>query len=658
MSALSGYLLAPEPRAVAVRLRWRAENRPAAAVEVLDSDLRSHASLVVSAEPVTVTLSPPGRYLVRGWLPNGDLIEATLDTADDLAVPVDLRAVESPIDTPAPRLESARWALPWRRTDDRWTPTGPPVALGEEHRALIRRPDDAGSPLAIQLGTADGPTFVVMALCGVRLRVAQRVDRAEAVVTPDAGLASTLLAYLDAGDVRSAGIIASRMFADEPGHSGEPLHDLALGYYLLRTGDKRFAAWARALPRKMPHSPDARILAAYGRLRADRGGLRTGRRQLLSAAQMGIPVVAAGVRLLADGLAGFDEQPRRDGEVSAALNQIRRYQRALVPGVFTTYTALQPDAPLPGIRLPVNDSAEIGSATRCALQVDEEPERTSSRWRAQAQRWWEVAQARLAPAAVFTTVTLTGIVERSLAEILLGPIISIIMLLPSIGRLPDFVRGRDSDSGTSQVLSVDLQDIAGDYPLADLRRLFMHTDPLTEYEATPDEPRTPPQRGEAPPVLISLPRLHLVGPRAAGRTDEPPGLTHTDEPTGLRIVLRQTTHDTVEATARLSSPRTEKHVLLQVRATTEGTASERLMILSTDSETAASGDVILRGAREWLDLAIVAIRTASSLGDDDLETVRRSVPATGRRGRNAWRAVAKDRDDSDPLVAAIAAGLR
>lgn len=546
-----------------------------AVVEVFDRELRSCAQLVVSEEPVVVELPGPGKYFVRGWLPDGAAVEALVSTTDDPADIVDIRLTAAWGAVSGELVETARWAMPWRFVEGRWESTGPPVGLGGRCRDLVGEPHGAGRPLAIQLGTADGPTFTVIALSDVPLRVAERTGRAEAVVRLNTGVSSALLAYLAVGDVRSAGVVVSHVLADRPKPGSEPLRDLAVGYYLLRTGDERFAAWAAALARRMPRSPDAQLLAAYRRLRTSRGSLRVAKRQLLASVALGVPVIATGLQLLADGLAGFDTEGRKGQAVSTALKEVRRYQRASVPGVLTTFIALNPNLPMPGAGPPADGAAMVGSPTWRELFVHEKPLPTSSRWRLATLRMFERAQAQFVPAAaVFATAAGVGIAERSLLEIVLGPLSAVAFLLGAIARPAAPQRSRDSASEFQQAISVPIPEPGVGYPAAELRRLVMHTPPFNGFEVLGDGVRTsaPSNQSESAAdegfgaellrveagglALNSSGDLEVSGARFTGRDENSGQISHLAE--GAAIIQQPVTTVTGHKAAVLISAKVHK----------------------------------------------------------------------------------------------------
>lgn len=625
--------------ATAVRLRWRpSEAGPAsvAAVEIFDRDLRSRARLVVGEMPTTVRLPGPGLYLARGWLPDGSSIEAVFRLPPDRAASdspeplVDLVTHRLAAPSEAAPISTAQWALPWRSAAGGWVPDAPPVRLDAETGGSVdlpTSPDHAdraglGAPLAVQLGTGDGPTFTVLAGSGTTLRVARYARRPEPVVAPAGGPGAALLGYLDAGDLRSAGIVAAHLLGDHPEPGGDPLTDLAVGYFLLRTADRRFAAWARKLARRQRRSPDAALLSAYRLLHGRRGSLARATRRLLAARRRGIPVVAAGMRLLVDGLLLVSEQARagrrRGRALAEAVEWLRQYQRAMVPGVLTTFTALTPNRPLPGVPLPPaseEEAAQLVPTEWCAVGI---------------------ASARLTSLGRRFAVLLRRLTRP----------------LPSRAK-PDEELASLERRGAG--LPGSPRELRGGQ-LAALRREFLTTS-VMRVPAFPSFARPPRLPEEHLAGLLVL-RLQLLGGRAAGRAEVPSSLTHASGDLGLELTLRHAFGSEVAVFALLDATDPSVPSLLHVVAASESAQAEYLIVCTDDGSGTQRGDLMVHYAREWVTVAVVAVRTAESLGPDDADILRRSVPATGRRGRNAWRAVARGGDMNLAAVEAIAEALR
>jgi hypothetical protein len=193
---------------------------------------------------------------------------------------------------------------------------------------------------------------------------------------------------------------------------------------------------------------------------------------------------------------------------------------------------------------------------------------------------------------------------------------------------------------------VALLSLAIEFRAARMRR-------LTRFAVSPQ------REGEGRPRgAVTLPRLILAGPRAAGGGDAyRPSVTWSDDTTGLSVTQRQMSPGTVEIRATVDREIAPPDGLLTLLAGTEEEPARFLMILTRDENGQLVGDLLVHQTESVFEVSFIGQRDAASLGPDDVDAVRRSVSATSRRGRNAWRAIARERDRDDPIVAAIGSGL-
>ncbi|MBN1170953.1 MAG: hypothetical protein JXA67_02160 [Micromonosporaceae bacterium] len=194
------------------------------------------------------------------------------------------------------------------------------------------------------------------------------------------GLWLSLLGYLHVGDLRSARILAEET---DIATADDPLQRIALTYLFFDSVDHRFAAWAKPLVHQLPNSPDAAILAAWAELESPDGRPVEAGRELLRALDLGPPVVARGISLLADGLLVIEEALAAEdvlagAAVRTALSSVRRFQYQHQRRLRMTPLTGDPGSPLVPAWLPDGTSPVVASPKQHALP---EPDATrSSSW--------------------------------------------------------------------------------------------------------------------------------------------------------------------------------------------------------------------------------------------------------------------------------------
>jgi hypothetical protein len=302
-----------------------------AAVDIIDSALRVSARAALRPEVRSEVALDAGVYLVRGRQPAGRLAETVIAVPAGAEGPVRVRLgwPVVPVADP-PVTSSAEWFLLWHRVYGSWQYR--PGGRSAEHT------DSPGRAVAVQFGSADGPTATMITLDGLGPPDLPGTEKNQQALS--------LLRYLATGDVSSAVTVASEYGQATPRELPAAI-TIAVGHLFAGVGDPRLAEWIEQAEQVLPVSADIAVLAAFTRLRA--GQARQAGQQLRRAWLVGLPVVPAGVRMLADGLAVT-------GQVGP-LQEVRRVQRALLDGPLTTYSAVTPNNPVPGMPL-------LGSATK------------------------------------------------------------------------------------------------------------------------------------------------------------------------------------------------------------------------------------------------------------------------------------------------------
>ncbi|UWZ39527.1 hypothetical protein Drose_15590 [Dactylosporangium roseum] len=592
-------------------------------MEIFDVDLQlcAHVGVPASA-PVLVTLPEGGPFLARGWLQTGCPVESVFttggpETSEPLTVELHTApgfAWPAPL-APGPDTDATpgTWVIPWRWNSRRWVPSSAPTDLAVGTGRLVVHEGRPAAPAAMQIGVEDGPVLTMMMLSGAEATYGFAAGRP--LLADTRGVAVSVLDYLRDGDARSATVIAAPTVAAGPG--SEPLLDLAVGYLLLRTGDERFARWSRRLADVLPASPDAAVLSAWRWLHGSPHNLRASRRELLRSMRLGLPVVSDGLRLLVEGLAAV-AHGRAGTAALRALKAVRPYQYALVPGVITAFTGLTPNIPLPST--PRQQALLEAGQPRGAIAAAPVAVRAADRIRDALPSMFPVRNVPLAQRAIlFEGTAHTALLQAGAADPMTGE------------------RLRRGFMGV-----VDAVDLPAARRAAD--RLLTG-------------------RGDVravPPGYRPVPRLMLIGPRAAGGTRRPAS-TWNDASTGLRVKQRQTAPDTVSISVFLDAETGGRLTVVRLHVASD-TGSDSYLVIATgavdgDDRKTRSGTLRIYGVGHWLDVAVGEIRSTEQLGPDDVDDIRRSVSLADRPGRDAWRAVLLQRRAFDPVVVAITEGL-
>jgi hypothetical protein len=153
--------------------------------------------------------------------------------------------------------------------------------------------------------------------------------------------------------------------------------------------------------------------------------------------------------------------------------------------------------------------------------------------------------------------------------------------------------------------------------------------------------------------VIVLPLLDRVRQRAAAEVPVADAAVEwVSEQQDLRCLVRELSRDEVELIVQASGPAFPAEAI-RVRAATAGRNVDYYVLLTPDESGSRAGDLIIPGVDASLGAALLGFRSSADLTGDDASAIKRSVRATGRSGRNAWRAVARSRAPGDPVRQAI-----
>jgi hypothetical protein len=150
-----------------------------------------------------------------------------------------------------------------------------------------------------------------------------------ALVTGARPEAEALMAYLEHGSIGAARrigpVVTEGAVELLKQKRMDPFGACIAGYFLLRAGKLERQQWMKNLADWFAEIPDGAVIYAVSLLRGEDGEERQeeAREYLLKAAERGIPVYTAGLRLLFDCLQFLARERQDDGEVESALARIR-----------------------------------------------------------------------------------------------------------------------------------------------------------------------------------------------------------------------------------------------------------------------------------------------------------------------------------------------
>jgi len=387
------------------------------------------ASLEPAVKPRLVQLAKgwrqdlePGTYLVRVRFPSGEEIRQTCTVRDGDHIPISVdvgglagreslersvvpRPVEDGEITPwnkwagtsfsAPQIAHAVWGRRWRGEASReWKQIDfDGITASRDDNAVRYRFASGQQSNVLQLGGRSiAWRFVTLpAAPVVDVTVSPRGENDLAVeVTTDSAEAEALLGYLRTGAVEGADVTAESLLRQK---RRDPIAAAIGGYYLLRTASlDRLSAWGRNLSQWFPWLPDGAVINGWQHIhfgRKHRGDpdrhFGAARRQLILAAQRGVPIYTEGLRLLVDGLRLLREDAdAEDAELDAALTFIEPFTIA-ADWLAATVTYSGADPAEPGLRLRYGIpedrerlvSLRAGSVAHRRLRASEVPDNDS-----------------------------------------------------------------------------------------------------------------------------------------------------------------------------------------------------------------------------------------------------------------------------------------
>ncbi|MFJ4343268.1 hypothetical protein [Streptomyces sp. NPDC088915] len=582
----------------------------AATVRLVDTAMRDAGRLAVRAgTSVSVRLPGPGRYLLTGETPGGDLLEGMLDTitgpSQARLAPVRTAPDEQPGTPPGPPDTALHWNAAGLPEPYPLTVPQPPAAPA---------PPDGTAPWNCVL-EAPGPSgLVVLTVVPAGGEVVPvplmspaepgRPQKRPAVLgwaaAPPPGTALTLLGYLHRSALAEAAVVAESVIAEHgpsPVAHPDPLTALAVGQALLRTGDARCRPWIAELVRISPFRTDARVLAweVARRLHAD-DSVRAAE-AVRSTLTQSPPLLATSrqrlVRCL-DWAAEVTDDPRHARARDIALG----WEHAAVPAVFTSYTGHTPLRPAAS-GIPVSDLALVAplravAAGTAVRRLPQGPDAGPGHTVAGAQR------------------------------------------LRSFPGRPDRVaRHHAPRRSPSTDLRIRVPELVAD--LAD--REGEHQSEAVSFTRSGDggvEASLMLLPGREALLKVRAPLIPLTG-EVAARTDPSQPTPGPGAATPL-VTVR------VEGTPAGGPALT----LLVPMTVPTGTGDDRLWGEVGFAWTEAVGDVVVEAE----------VRLAADVTEEDAPLVVRSFVAANTRRRNTWRAIARALPEGHPIRTAVVAAVR
>jgi hypothetical protein len=334
------------------------EGSVVAAAEIIDARLEVVAQLpVLSGSGRSIPLREPGSYLIRGWLPSGQQLTATFETAGKHETVI-LRAPDIPAEPiagtepPGTAARQDTWALIWALQDGQWTPLPTrKLHLGQDGVSIEIPATSTGSAI-VQVGGALPTLMTVIPATGSPARISVQPDRQPGTpgwrwrvdVPADPGLA--LLRYLENGDLRSARILTDVLLDKSPWPYETPLLAAAAGYVLLRIGDRdKLSALTERYQDLLAVLPDGAVIRAWMQLHEPEPDFAKVRNLLQDAAAQ-LPIASEGLRLLSRGLRVL-ARLKQDDALSTALDRIAPLAAAIAlqTDPLTAFSGRAPAAP-------------------------------------------------------------------------------------------------------------------------------------------------------------------------------------------------------------------------------------------------------------------------------------------------------------------------
>lgn len=348
-------------------------------VDVLDDDLNTVWSGPIQlGDSRAVVLPRPGKYAVQVKLPSGQTMTRLCDVQEGAPASVELApAAGSPHESlewatlskpealrggDEDQLQSV-WLRLWSRSSTAdwsvvpWTPISVDRDPGVAQYTFGFRSMQQFGQYFLQVG---GPSMawklvalpaddIHVLITGVAEGDGKR-DPVDMTVTSVEHRGEALLGYMAQGEMEEARSVAKALLHDKVEN---PTAAAAAAYFLLRTGDfEEFRRWMANLANLMQWLPDGSVIDAWAILRSARPDPVRARDRLVEAADRGLPVYTAGLRLLIDGLSLFAaDKMLKTPEIIAALEDVRRYGAAAEwRARTTTFVGSDPESPGEDIR--------------------------------------------------------------------------------------------------------------------------------------------------------------------------------------------------------------------------------------------------------------------------------------------------------------------
>lgn len=339
------------------------------AVEIINTDLETVAELSLSGHEQQFIEVAAGKYLIRAYLPSGQMIKAKTSVAAGEEKQVVLQPPAStqpwlkwqhflgnacPSQTGSPFALQSTWLRLWTYHQSTWTIDALPLQESGRDHAVINYHLDVNEAAArqvrlLQVGGLQVPWRFIALPPSPKLEVlirsaqngSEHDDLLTVAIVSHNWNAETLLKYLAAGNLESAKIVSADVANAEALLAEKltnPMGAAIAGYYLLRVGaGERLQPWAAHFASQFNWLPDALIIHAWQLLQQPQPNLELAKQRLLQASARGVPLYSRGLRLLFDGLQLFQKHPiskqlinqaELDRSIAASIKTIQPYAAA------------------------------------------------------------------------------------------------------------------------------------------------------------------------------------------------------------------------------------------------------------------------------------------------------------------------------------------
>lgn len=322
---------------------WSTRGDVIGVFEIVDLQQR-----VIAAEPLVnggqtrVGSLEPGGYFARATLLTSRRVSVPVDVlpGGDVPVAVMVQDVSTGVDPATPTGDG--WVAGWTfdTVSGLFTPAAPGRVRRRTGTTIAMTADEPGTNVLLQWAVDPQSAMFTVVRAETPIRFA--AEASMAVLDLASGLARALFTFLHTGDLPAARTLATATLSN-PGDLPDPVAAIALGYYLLRSGDSRLGDWTAELVRRQPESFDAHLLHGLALMR-DRTRWPGSRGQLLTATGLGLPIFSPGLRLLDDALRLL-LHGTADEELTAARLRYVPYLRSCLNRPLTTFWGSRPEEP-------------------------------------------------------------------------------------------------------------------------------------------------------------------------------------------------------------------------------------------------------------------------------------------------------------------------